>query len=66
MAIEMCPLKIDGNSLRVMRIVRGLSQRRLAELSDVKPWRIFRIEHHLSEPREVELARLFGALISDR
>lgn len=66
MAIEMVPLKVDGNSIRVMRIVRGLSQRRLGELADVKPWRIFQIEHGVVAPREREIARLLGALTTDR
>ena len=59
------PLKVDGNSIRVMRVVRGLSQRRLGKLVAIQPWRIFRIEHELVQPREDELARLLGALTSD-
>ena len=59
------PLKVTGNSIQVMRVVRGLSRRRLGELSDIKPWRIFQIEHHLSEPRESEVARLLGVLTTD-
>lgn len=60
------PLKVSGNSIQVMRVVKGLSRRRLGELSDVKPWRIFQIEHHLSEPRENEVASLLGALTTER
>jgi hypothetical protein len=59
------PLKITGNSIQVMRVVRGLSRRRLGELSGVKPWRIFQLEHHLVEPREAEVAKLLGALTSE-
>lgn len=65
MPIMTTPLKVDGNAIRIMRLVHGLSQRRLGELSGVKPWRIFQIEHGVVEPRDTEIARLLGALTTD-
>lgn len=59
------PIKVTGNSLQVMRVVRGLSRRRLEELSGVKSARIFAIEHEITKPHESEVARLLGALTTD-
>jgi predicted transcriptional regulator len=60
------PLKVSGNAIQVMRVVRGLSRRELGELSGVKPWRIFQLEHQIVEPRENEVARLLDALTTER
>lgn len=65
MAVIKTPLNVTGNSIRVMRVVRGFSQRRLGEKAGVKPWRLFQIEHHVVEPTEAEVARLLGALSTE-
>ncbi len=59
------PLHSDGNSIRVMRVVRGLSMRQLGTLADIAPHRLFKIEHELIAPTGEELARLMGCLTSE-
>lgn len=66
MPIMTTPLEIDGNSVLVMRVIRGLSQRRSGRLAGVNPWRIFQIEHRLIELRENEVVRLLGVLTTGR
>lgn len=65
MPLKVGPLKVSGNAILVMRVVKGLSRRKLGELSGVKPWRIFQIEHQIVEPRENEVSRLLGVPTTD-
>jgi hypothetical protein len=65
MPIIRTPVTVDAKSLQLMRRVKGLSRRQLAELSQVKPWRIFEIEHAVSDPCEDEIAQLLGVLATE-
>ena len=55
-------IALDGNGIRVLRVFHGYSQRELAEASGLKPWRIWRLEQGVSEPRPDEVVRIVGAL----
>lgn len=60
------PLKVNGDSIRVLRVVRGLSRRQLGDKANIKPHRVFQIEHKTGrEAGEEEIARLLGALTSE-
>jgi transcriptional regulator with XRE-family HTH domain len=58
-------VQIDGNGLRAIRIVRGLSQRRLAELAGLASWRVWKIENDIVRPTSEEIAKLLGALTAE-
>ena len=55
-------LALDGNGIRVLRVFHGYSQRKLAQASGMKPWRIWRLEQGFSEPRPDELIAIVTAL----
>ena len=65
MAFTRNPIKVDGNVIRVLRVVRGLSQRELGQRAGIAPHKVFRIEHVLDTPTEEELSKLMGALTTD-
>lgn len=65
MPIIKTPMSVDGNSIRVVRVLRGLSRRKLGERAGIKPWRIFQIEHSVVKPTEMEVSTLMGAMSAE-
>lgn len=53
---------LDGKTLRLARVVKGLTQRRLGALSGVPSDRIWRIENGVIAPSEDDCLKLWGAL----
>jgi len=52
------------NIIRVWRVLRGWSQRELAQAACLSPWRLWRIEAGISVPRPDEVHRLLAVLSS--
>lgn len=52
-------------TIRVARAVRGWSQRRLAEASGLRPWRLWRLEAGYSDPTREELVALWNAVSNE-
>lgn len=65
MAFVRQPVEVNGNAIRIMRIVKGLSQRELGQLAGLAPHKVFRIEHALDAPTDEEVAKLLGALSTE-
>lgn len=57
-------LAAGGNTIKVLRTLKGLSQKGLAEATEIPPWRIWRLEQGVSPPRPEEIQRLWSALSS--
>ena len=55
---------MDMKSIRVVRAVRGWSQRELAQAAGLSTWRVWRIEKGVVEPSNEEMGRLWVALSS--
>jgi transcriptional regulator with XRE-family HTH domain len=58
----MSQVKLDGRAIQIGRSMRGMTQRELAEATQIKPWRLWAIEHDESPARPGELARILKAL----
>jgi transcriptional regulator with XRE-family HTH domain len=54
--------KLNGRAIQIGRSMRGMSQRELAEATQLKPWRLWAIEHDKSPVRPSELAKILKAL----
>lgn len=65
MAFVRTPIKVTGETIRVMRIVRGFSQRELGQRAGIAPHKVFRIEHAVDAPTEEELGKLMGVLTTE-
>ncbi len=53
------------STIRILRTLRGWTQRTLAEESGVPPWRIWQLEQGLVQPKPEEARRLWNALTTD-
>ena len=49
-------------AVRVARRALDLSQRELAQAAEISPWRLWRLEAGVTQPRQEEIAALWGAL----
>ena len=59
--------KLLGEKLRLIRTIRGLSQRDLTALSGVPDYKISQLEHGYIQPRPneaIQLARALGVKVS--
>lgn len=50
------------STIRLLRAVRGLSQRELSAQSGIAPHRLWRLENHVSSPTRDELIRMLNVL----
>lgn len=58
----MAELVLGVNTIRIVRIIRGWSQRELAEASGIPAWRVWRLEQGISPPRPDEIQKIWTAL----
>lgn len=57
------PVSMD--SLRVVRVMKKLSQRELAQAAGITPARLWKLENGVAQPKEDELFKLLGVLTSE-
>lgn len=57
--------ELNGETVRIARAVRGLSQRELGLACGLPSWRIWKIEHNELRPKPEEWAKIWHALTSD-
>lgn len=53
------------DSLRVVRVMKKLSQRELAQAAGITPARLWKLENGVAQPKEDELFKLLGVLTSE-
>ena len=62
MSLIHSPANASPPLMRVARAVRGLTQREIARATGLSVWRVWNLEHGLSEPTADEIVKLWGAL----
>jgi transcriptional regulator with XRE-family HTH domain len=53
---------LTGETIRVARLVRGLSQRKLGQACGLALWQVWQIENGVRKARPEELIRLWNVL----
>ena len=53
---------LGGETIRILRILRGWSQRELGAATGITPWRIFKLEKGICVPRVEEVQKIFEIL----
>ena len=53
---------LSGDTIRILRILRGFSQRQLGLATGLKPWRVFKLENELCVPRVEEMNKIIEVL----
>ena len=57
--------ELNGETVRIARAVRGLSQRELGKACGITSHRIWSIENGVYQPKPEEWAKIWGALASE-
>ena len=58
-------VELSGETIRIARAVRGLSQRQLGQACGLALWQIWQIENGVRQPKPEEWAKIWGALSSE-
>ena len=51
---------LNGRCIQLARVMKGMTQRELAEASGLPVWRVWSMEHDVKPPRQDELHTFYG------